>query len=331
LSTQILSEFIPFSANTSSAGYAIEGFDQGLDTIAFEGYGNDASIIPEGSGLGDFRVTAASGAFDTFHLDGVQSLAASDYVFRDDAIPTPAEQLPPAPVADTVAPESDYTLVQADDFSYGYQTAKWGDAYNGGTYWNGAFDWSAEDVAVRDGELQVTSTHHADGSWTSGGFSSFKAGQTITYGIVEFDARVEQAQGTQAAILMWPISDAWPRDGEIDILETPKTEAMHSSHWEGSDGSHEFSSIFSDVDVAANNHYKLTWLPDLVTIEVNGQVVAEWTDPAAIPDTAMGFGAMGYVAAAGEEWLGDAPDRSTPDVITTHIDNVNMSQWNGIA
>ena len=60
-------------------------------------------------------------------------------------------------------------------------------------------------------------------------------------------------------------------------------------------------------------------------------MVAEWTDPAAIPDTAMGFGAMGYVAAVGEEWLGDAPDRTTPDVITTHIDNVNRSQWNGCA
>ena len=45
----------------------------------------------------------------------------------------------------------------------------------------------------------------------------------------------------------------------------------------------------------------------------------------------MGFGAMGYVAAVGEEWLGDAPDRTTPDVITTHIDNVNRSQWNGCA
>ena len=60
-------------------------------------------------------------------------------------------------------------------------------------------------------------------------------------------------------------------------------------------------------------------------------MVAEWTDPAAIPDTAMGFGAMGYVAAVGEEWLGDAPDRTTPDIITTHIDNVNRSQWNGCA
>ena len=222
-----------------------------------------------------------------------------------------------------------FKVVLADDVSAGYQTSNWGNAYNGGTYWNGAFDWSANDVAVRSGEMQVTDTRHADGSWTAGGFNSMKAGQSITYGTVEFDARVEQAQGTQAAILMWPVSDNWPRDGEIDILEAPKNQAMHSSHWEGTDGSHQYSSIFSTIDPSKTHHYAMTWLPNEVTIRVDGQVVASWTDAAAIPDTAMGFGAMGYVAAKGEAWLGDAPDSTTPSVVTTHIDNVVMSQWTG--
>jgi DDE family transposase len=55
--------------------------------------------------------------------------------------------------------------------------------------------------------MQVTNTRHADGHWTAGGFSSFKAGKTITYGRMEFDARMEEAQGTMCAILMWPASD----------------------------------------------------------------------------------------------------------------------------
>ena len=73
----------------------------------------------------------------------------------------------------------------------------------------------------------------------------------------------------------------------------------------------------------------MVWLPSVLTIQVDGRTVAEWTDPAAIPDTAMGFGAMGYVAANGEDWLGGAPNGSTPSVVTTHIDNVVMSQWTG--
>ena len=229
----------------------------------------------------------------------------------------------------TDASGNSYKVVLADDFSTGYQTANWGYAFNGGTYWNGAFTWSSSDVAVRNGEMQVTDTRQANGSWTAGGFSSFKAGQTITYGTVEFDARVEAAQGTQAAILMWPASDVWPRDGEIDILEAPKNQAMHSSHWEGSDGSHQYNSIFSSIDPSQTHHYKMVWLPSVLTIQVDGRTVAEWTDPAAIPDTAMGFGAMGYVAANGEDWLGGAPNGSTPSVVTTHIDNVVMSQWTG--
>ena len=154
---------------------------------------------PGESGTGDLRITAARGAYDTCHLDGAQTLKAGDYVLQDDAVPTLAEPLPIALVAEAATPGNAYTLVLADDFGSGYQSARWGDAYNGSTEWNGAFDWSVDDVAIRD---EVTSTRHEDGSWTSGSSSGVTAGQTITYGIVEFDARVEQAQGTQAAILM---------------------------------------------------------------------------------------------------------------------------------
>ncbi len=67
-------------------------------------------------------------------------------------------------------------MVLSDNFGAGYQTSNWGNPYHGGVYWNGAFSWSGADVAVRNGEMQVTMTRHADGSWTAGSFNSFKAG-----------------------------------------------------------------------------------------------------------------------------------------------------------
>jgi hypothetical protein len=118
----------------------------------------------------------------------------------------------------TDASGNGYRVVLPDDFSNGYQIANWGWAFNGGFYWNRVFSWNAGDVNVGNSETQVTDTRHADGFWTADGFSSFKAGQTITYGTVKFDARGEAVQGTQAAILMWPASDVWSHDGEIDIL-----------------------------------------------------------------------------------------------------------------
>jgi hypothetical protein len=45
----------------------------------------------------------------------------------------------------------------------------------------------------------------------------------------------------------------------------------------------------------------------------------------------MGFGALGVVGGPGDGWMGGAPDSSTPPLVTVHLDNVVMAQWNGIA
>ena len=183
---------------------------------------------------------------------------------------------------------------------------------------------------MRNGEMQVTMTDHG-GWWTAGGFNSFKAGNTIQYGKIEFDAKVPDHQGTMAAILTWPATDVWPQDGEIDILETPHNENMFSTHYAGSDGEHAYDSIRSNTfDASKWNHYEMTWLPDRLTIEVNGQLMAEWTDPAQIPDVPHGFGAMGFVGSPWDEWMGGAPDSSTPDQVAVSIDNVKMYQLDGI-
>jgi hypothetical protein len=117
-----------------------------------------------------------------------------------------------------------YTVVLADDFSRGYDSLHWGDPFplpvpTGPTSNYGAM-WNPSGVAVRDGEMQVAMTRQADGTWTVGGFNSFKAGFGILYGTVEFDARVEHVQGTMAAFLMWPTTgrlaarDRHPRDAQ---------------------------------------------------------------------------------------------------------------------
>ncbi len=241
--------------------------------------------------------------------------------------PAPEQPAPPPMTQPSNGGGTDgYALVLSDDFSNGYDYGLWGAPFDGGTYWNGGFTWSAADVAVRDGEMQVTMTDHG-GWWTAGGFNSFKAGNTITYGKIEFDAKVPNEQGTMTAILTWPATDVWPADGEIDILETPGDENMFSTHYEGPDGEHWYDSVrSSSYDASQWHHYEMTWLPDRLTIAVDGQVMAEWTDPAQIPDVAHGFGAMGFVGAPHDQWMGGAPDGSTPDVVTVSIDNVRMYQ-----
>ncbi|MBV1798787.1 carbohydrate-binding domain-containing protein [Siccirubricoccus sp. G192] len=273
-----------------------------------------------------YNGAAVSGAAQAIETD----TKAGSFSFTEAAAPAPTPIPVPTPTPTPSAPaHGDYSVVLADDFSQGYKWENWGAPFGGGVYWNGAWSWNQDDVNVRAGEMQVTMTRHEDGWWTGGGFNSFSAGKSITYGTVEFDAKVEEAQGTQAAILMWPASnDVWPP--EIDILETPGHDVMHTLHWAGPQGQDEYDAVRNQsYDPAQWHSYKMTWLPDLLKIEVDGKTVAEWTDPDLIPDIAMGFGVMGYVGAPGD-WIGGAPDASTPDVVTVHIDNVVMSQWNGI-
>ncbi len=227
-----------------------------------------------------------------------------------------------------VAVQAGYTLVMQDDFSNGYDHAKWGDPFplpsaNGPSN-SGAYIWDSTSVGVRSNELQITFTQEADG-WHTTGFNSFRAGIGIHFGTVDFDAKVDYAQGTVAAFLMWPTTDTWPP--EIDILETPKNQAMHTLHF-GS-GNADAVIKFGGPDPSQWHHYQMTWLPNIVEIRTDGVLSASFNY--GIPDTMMGFGALGVVGGPGDGWMGGAPDASTPALVTAHLDNVVLAQWNGIA
>ena len=233
----------------------------------------------------------------------------------------------PAP-GGPVAVQPGYTLVMQDDFSHGYDYSHWGDPFplpwDNGPSSNGAYIWDSKSVGVRNNEMQITFTQEADG-WHTTGFNSFRAGIGIHYGTVDFDAKVEYAQGTVAAFLMWPTTDTWPP--EIDILETPKNQAMHTLHF----GSSNADAVIQmgGPDPSQWHHYQMTWLPNIVEIRTDGVVTASFNY--GIPDTSMGFGALGVVGGPGDGWMGGAPDATTPPLVTVHLDNVVMAQWNGIA
>ena len=233
----------------------------------------------------------------------------------------------PAP-GGLVPVQAGYTLVMQDDFSHGYDHSHWGDPFPlpwaNGPSANGAYIWDSTSVGVRSNEMQVTMTQEADG-WHTTGFNSFRAGVGIHFGTVDFDAKVEAAKGTAAAFLMWPMTDTWPP--EIDMLETPNNQAMHTLHF----GSSSADAViqFGGPDPSQWHHYQLTWLPNIVEVRADGVVTASWNY--GIPDVAMGFGALGVVGGPGDGWMGGAPDASTPPLVTVHLDNVVMAQWNGIA
>jgi hypothetical protein len=230
--------------------------------------------------------------------------------------------------AEAGATGATFELRYADDFSSGaLNTGLWGNPFGGGLYWNGAFSWSAGDVAVQNGQLVVSSTRHADGHWTAGGLNMLLKGNSITYGRVEFDARFEKGQGTGAAILLWPTSnDIWPP--EIDMIEVPRgnrDQINFTNHWPGPAGENLAQSISVSLDASQWHHYQLDWTPDALEFFIDGVLSVRLTQN--ITGIPMSFGVMGHVAADFEAWYGGAPDATTPSKVSTYIDNVRISQW----
>jgi Glycosyl hydrolases family 16 len=255
------------------------------------------------------------------------------FVSAEPSAPVPgANSAAPLTPADSLTAPPGFKVVLADDFSEGYNKANWGDPFPlpfpDGPSANGAYVWDPNAVGVSDGQMQISMTHEADGTWHTSGFNSFKAGISITYGQVDFDAQVDAGHGTTAAIMMWPSTDTFPP--EIDILETPNNQGLFTLHWADSNGNPQYSQVSApSFDPSEWHHYSMTWLPTGVSISVDGHVMAQWDHD--IPAVPMSFGAMGFVGSPADGWMGGAPDATTPNVVTAHLDNVVMSQWEGIA
>lgn len=70
-----------FLSAGETEGDTIIGFNSGHDVLDFMGFGKDGKI--DSLGGGDFSVHNADGSLaDTFHLNGVSTLASTDYVFH---------------------------------------------------------------------------------------------------------------------------------------------------------------------------------------------------------------------------------------------------------
>jgi Ca2+-binding RTX toxin-like protein len=228
--------------------------------------------------------------------------------------------------------DADFTLAYADDFSGGsINHDLWGNPYGGAMYGNGAFAWSHDDVAVAGGRMVVSATRHADGGWTAGGINMLGAGNGVTYGRVEFDAKIDAGQGTGCAILLWPTAnDHWPP--EVDMIEVPdgsRQTVSFTNHWQGPGGNNDNQYATQEISVDATrwHHYQLDWTPDALSFYIDGVLRGQFTDH--IPAEAMSFGVMGYVAADWESWYGGGPDSTTPSRVSTYLDNVEVYRWNG--
>jgi len=110
----------------------------------------------------------------------------------------------------------------------------------------------------------------------------------LVYGRFVVRFRADAVQGYKTAWLLWPDSEVWPRDGEIDFPEGDLTGTMSAyvHHQGATDTSGADQAAFNTSARYTSWHTAtITWLPTGVTFQLDGQTIG--TTTSRIPDTPM--------------------------------------------
>jgi len=172
-----------------------------------------------------------------------------------------------------------------------------------------------DNLSVSDGTLKLTSRGD-----TSAGME-WLGGQQ--YGRWEARVRSQRGNGYGPVLLLWPDSEHWPEDGEIDIMEIPKGDRKKASftvHW-GEDNSQDGGS--AQADFTQWHTFAVEWSPDHIIGYVDGKQIYETTKKAANPPGPMHFVIQQDIGPYGDDWI-PARDDSTPGTCTFEVDWVRI-------
>jgi beta-glucanase (GH16 family) len=220
-----------------------------------------------------------------------------------------------------------WTLVDYDDFNGDrVDDSRWGVYRADAT--NGISKWLPSMVTVGGGELRIAGTGRnptGEGN-VSGGLCWCKDNGSRTYGMWQVRARFEKGVGFGQAILLWPQSERWPEDGELDFVETPfgsKTTAVGTIHW-GTTNHEDGKRVTGDY--TAWHTYAVQWRSGSVKMLIDDVVYYDSSTSSKhpdIPQTPMHLAIQQEPGPFGDNWV-PPPDASTPDQVTMHIDWVRI-------
>jgi hypothetical protein len=183
---------------------------------------------------------------------------------------------------------------------------------------------SPELVSVSDGLLHLSGAVEPDGHPIG---SAVGDRLRRTYGRWEVRFRVQRGRGYGAAILLWPATENWPEDGEIDLIEIPhpdRQSGINSLHNGPSNTSPPPNGIVADF---TNWHtVAVDWLPDSVTYYLDGVQTWRRIEPHLIPGTGPLRLALQLDECAPTKYEGFIPCRDTtsPPTVVMDIDWVKV-------
>lgn len=140
-------------------------------------------------------------------------------------------------------------------------------------------------ISFKDNVMTIS----GDANGNTGGLM-LQAGQM--YGAWEVQMKVPVgAKDYNAVALLWPSTDRWPADGEIDFMELKNDATRHNVtsavHYSPDGTSDAWVSGAVDVDATAWHNYAVVWTPTRISTYVDGKQFFTTTDVAKFPTVAM--------------------------------------------
>ena len=223
--------------------------------------------------------------------------------------------LDPAQRLDTeAAVQNGWTLTAHDEFDGDELDQDLWSTYKGRTT-DDVGQHDPDNISVSDGALRITSRGN-----TSAGMA-WKEDQQ--YGRWEARVRSEQGNGYGPVMLLWPESEEWPEDGEIDIMEIPKGERQRASftvHW-GEDNQQDGKSV--EADFTQWHTFAVEWTPEHIIGYLDGKEFYRNEDSDANPPGPMHLALQQDIGPYGTNWI-PAPDSTTPAECTFEVDWVRI-------
>ncbi|WP_167586302.1 glycoside hydrolase family 16 protein [Kineococcus rubinsiae] len=140
-------------------------------------------------------------------------------------------------------------------------------------------------LSVHDGVLDFR-LHTVDGQPATAAVVPRITGYGQTYGRYSLRLRADAVHGFKLAFLLWPDSERWPDDGEIDFPDADLTGSLGAflHHADPAGSQEEFS---SDATFEEWHTTTIEWSPGLVRFLLDDVVVGSSTT--GVPDTSMHF------------------------------------------
>ncbi|WP_457028005.1 glycoside hydrolase family 16 protein [Kitasatospora sp. P5_F3] len=155
---------------------------------------------------------------------------------------------------------------------------------------NGAYD-PAKTLSIANGALNMHLNRDSAGTHVAAPVPKLPGavgpGGGVLYGKFEVTWKTTSAAGFKTAWLLWPDSETWPRDGEIDFPEGDLNGNVSAfMHRQGGTSGGDQDAYSTNVPMAGGWHTStIDWQPGSLTFSLDGKVIGHSTSR--VPNTPM--------------------------------------------